>query len=100
MKKNRDGRKKFPPVSVSRRVLLAAAAGAVVAQLERGALGVLAVADAALAAAHLDLVEGAVGVLVISAAVDGALDAGVGLVKHNHFLLVYRDRTQRQYGRM
>jgi hypothetical protein len=35
---------------------VAAAVGAVVAQLERRALGLLAVADAVLAAAHLDLV--------------------------------------------
>jgi hypothetical protein len=66
---------------------IAAAVGAVVAQLEGGALGLLAVAHAVLAAAHLDLIEGAVGVLVVGAAVYGTLDAGVGLVEHSCFLL-------------
>ena len=70
------------------RLLIAPAGGAVVAQLKGRALGLLAVAHAVLAVAHLDLIEGAALVLIVGAAVHGALDAGIGLVKHGRFLLV------------
>ena len=59
-----------------------------VAQLEGGALGLVGGADVVLAAAYLDFIEGAMMILVIGAAVDGALDAGIGLIEHNYFLLV------------
>jgi len=59
-----------------------------IAQLERSALGLVGSANVVLAAAYLDLIEGAVLILVVGAAVDGALDAGVGLIDHNCFLLV------------
>ena len=59
-----------------------AAVGTVVAQLEGGALGLLAVAHAVLGAAHLNLVQGAGLVLVVGAAGHGTLDAGIGLIKH------------------
>ena len=63
---------------------LGAAAGcAVVAQLEGRALGLLAVAHAVLTAAHLDLVQGAALILMMGAAVHGAFDAGVRLLKHS-----------------
>ena len=68
---------------------LAAAVGAVVPQLEGSALGLVGLAHVVLGAAHLDLVEGAVGVFVVGAAVDGALDAGIGVIVHCHNLLVF-----------
>ena len=64
------------------------ALGAVIPQLEGGALGLVALAHVVLAAAHLNLVEGTVLILVVGAAVDGTLDAGIGLVKHLIFLLL------------
>ncbi len=80
------GRALALPVSPS--FLVAAAVGAVVAQLEGRTLGLAALAHAVLAMAHLDLVEGTVLVLVVGAAVYGALDAGIGLVNHGRYLLV------------
>ena len=76
---------------------LAAALGAVVAQLERGALGGLSLAYVFGAATHLNLIQSAVVILVIGAAVDGALNAGIGLVKHFLFLLVFG--IQREFVR-
>jgi hypothetical protein len=70
--------------------ILETALGAVIAQLERSALSLLGLANVVLAVADLDLVQSAVLILVISAAVNGALDAGVGLVDHDVFLLVFR----------
>ena len=58
----------------------ATAVGAVVAQLEGSALGFFALAHIAVTAADLDLIQSA-GLsltVVISAAVDGTLDAGIG----------------------
>ena len=72
------------------RRLLAAAAGAVVAQAEGRALGLVALAHAVLGAAHMDLIEGAMGVLVVRAAAHGALDAGIGLI-HGHSRVLLRD---------
>ena len=75
-----------PPLQMQRRFFVsvsgsaAGALGAVVAQLEGGALSLVGSADVVLAATYLDLVEGAVLILVVGAAVDGALDAGIGLV--------------------
>lgn len=68
---------------------LAAALGTVVAQLERSALGGFCLAYVFGGAAYLNLVEGAMLILVVGAAVDGALNAGIGLVKHVVFLLVF-----------
>jgi hypothetical protein len=83
--KKREGQKPFPLLGG---LLLAGAGRAVVPQLEGSALGLAAGAHAVLAVAHLDLVEGAALVLVVSAAVHGALDAGIGLVHHGRYLLV------------
>jgi len=63
---------------------LVLAAGAVVAQLEGRALGLAAVTDVGLAAAHLDLIQGA-GVLlavVVGTAGYGTFDTGIG--SHSH----------------
>jgi hypothetical protein len=73
----------------------AAALGAVIAQLEGSTLGAVGLGDVLGAATHLDFVQGAVLVLVIGAAVDRALDAGIGLLVHHVFLLVFR--IQREY---
>ena len=56
------------------------------AQTERGTLGLLALAHVCLAATHLNGVQGAVTVAVISAAVDGTLNALVDIL-HNKTLL-------------
>ena len=90
---SRDGKGVGPsrlsaPITMAQRFLVAAAVGAVVAQLEGRTLGLAALAHAVLAMAHLDLVEGTVLVLVVGAAVHRALDAGIGLVDHGCFLLV------------
>ena len=68
---------------------LATALSAVVAQLEGSALGLVGLAHVVLAAANLNFIQGAVLVLVIGAAVDGALDTGVGLIIHDILLLVF-----------
>ena len=71
-------------------VCLAVAISAVVSKFEGSTLGLFRLTHVALGAAHLDLIQGAVGVLVVGAAVDGALDAGVGItgvIVHVTYLL-------------
>lgn len=66
--------------------LLTAAARAVGAQLEGGALGGFTLADILAGAAHRDLLEGAHtgGARMIGAGVDRTLDAGVGFILVTH----------------
>ena len=75
---------------------------AVVAQLEGRALGLLAVAHAVLAVAHLDLVEGAVLILVVGAAVHRVDPAGgttaVAVKGIQEVILVLEDGTQMPLG--
>ena len=74
----------YPPEGAAD--LVAAAAGAVIAQTEGAALGGLALTHVFAGAANLDGLEGAlaVGLVVVGTRADRALDAGVAVDLSTH----------------